>query len=244
MTYAIVETSGTQLRVEAGRFYDINRLPLEVGDSVSLDCVLLIEHEGEVNVGRPLVEGATVEATVMEHRRGKKILVAKMRPKKKTRKKQGHRQELTRLNIESIRLHDRVLSSAAEVKAAAEAALEALRMQMLDPGAAIDVEAQTVATAIGSDEVEAQDAPALESETPEEVISDTESKSDAEPEAADADGEAIAQDAPDIEPETPEAVTASDVEPETNEAPAPESEVAESETAETEAEESKEEQSE
>jgi large subunit ribosomal protein L21 len=104
MTYAIIETGGKQLRVEPGRFYDVERLAVEPDAKVSIDQVLFVESDGEIRVGQPLVEGAIVEATVMRHLRGRKVIVYKMRPKKKTRKKQGHRQELTRLMIDGINL--------------------------------------------------------------------------------------------------------------------------------------------
>ncbi|MBF2001952.1 MAG: 50S ribosomal protein L21 [Synechococcales cyanobacterium C42_A2020_086] len=113
MTYAIVETGGKQLRVEPGRFYDVERLPVDEAGSVTIDRVLFVEHNGEISVGQPLVAGATVEGTVMRHLRGRKIIVYKMRPKKKTRKKQGHRQELTRLMIDAITLNGQVLGEAA-----------------------------------------------------------------------------------------------------------------------------------
>lgn len=112
MTYAIIETSGTQLRVEPGRFYDINRLPVEAEGTITIDRVLLVKHEDNIHVGQPLVEGATIEATVMQHMRGRKVIVYKMQPKKKTRKKRGHRQELTRLMINSISLNGSVLAAA------------------------------------------------------------------------------------------------------------------------------------
>jgi large subunit ribosomal protein L21 len=110
MTYAIIETGGKQLRVEAGRFYDVERLAVEEEGTVVIDRVLFVENDGSVSIGQPLVEGATVEATVLRHLRGRKIIVYKMRPKKKTRKKQGHRQELTRLMINSISLDGQVVS--------------------------------------------------------------------------------------------------------------------------------------
>ena len=109
MTYAIIETGGKQLRVEPGRFYDVERLPIEPDETISLDQVLLVQDSDKISVGQPLVKGATVNATVMQHLRGRKIIVYKMRPKKKTRKKQGHRQELTRLMINSISLNGSVL---------------------------------------------------------------------------------------------------------------------------------------
>lgn len=112
MTYAIIETGGKQLRVEPGRFYDIELLPVEAQASYTIDKVLLIHHENDITVGQPLVEGATVEGTVLRHFRGKKVIVYKMKPKKKTRKKRGHRQEITRLMINSINLNNNVLAAA------------------------------------------------------------------------------------------------------------------------------------
>jgi len=111
MAYAIVETSGTQLRVEPGRFYDVNRLPVEEDGSITLDKVLYVENEGEVTIGQPFIEGATVEATIERHLRGRKVIVYKMKPKKKTRKKRGHRQELTRMMITGINLNGTVISA-------------------------------------------------------------------------------------------------------------------------------------
>ncbi len=108
MTYAIIETGGKQIRVEPGRFYDIELLAIEPDEKVTIDSVLLVQHEGEVTIGQPIVTGATVEGTVMRHFRGRKVLVYKMKPKKKTRKKRGHRQEVTRLMIDSITLNGAV----------------------------------------------------------------------------------------------------------------------------------------
>ena len=113
MTYAIIEASGKQFRVETGRFYDLDRLPVEEDGTVTIDKVLYVSHDGESMVGQPLVEGATVSGTVMRHLRGRKIIVYKMKPKKKTRKKRGHRQELTRLMIDSIRVNGTVLAGEA-----------------------------------------------------------------------------------------------------------------------------------
>ncbi len=111
MTYAIIETGGKQLRVEPGRFYDIELLHIEAEEKVTIDAVLLVQHDGEVTIGQPLVIGATVEGTVMRHFRDRKVLVYKMKPKKKTRKKRGHRQEVTRLMIDSINLNGTVFTA-------------------------------------------------------------------------------------------------------------------------------------
>lgn len=113
MTYAIIETGGKQFRVEAGRFYDIELLPVEPDQTVTIEKVLLVQHNDDVTIGQPFVEGATVEGTVMRHLRGRKVLVYKMKPKKKTRKKRGHRQEITRLMINSINLNGSALTSEA-----------------------------------------------------------------------------------------------------------------------------------
>ncbi|MEC4984733.1 MAG: 50S ribosomal protein L21 [Oscillatoria sp. PMC 1068.18] len=114
MSYAIIETGGKQLTVEPGRFYDIELLPVGEDENYSIDKVLLVNNDGEINIGQPFVTGATVEATVMRHLRGRKVLVYKMKPKKKTRKKRGHRQELTRLMINSINLNGTVIAAANE----------------------------------------------------------------------------------------------------------------------------------
>lgn len=117
MSYAIIETGGKQIKVEPGRFYDIELLPAQENETVTLDKVLLVNHDGNVEIGQPLVNGATVEGTVVRHLRGRKVIVYKMRPKKKTRKKQGHRQELTRLMINSISLNGSVVVKREETAA-------------------------------------------------------------------------------------------------------------------------------
>lgn len=116
MTYAIVETGGKQLRVEPGRFYDVDRLAVDEEGQVTLDKVLFVSNDGEALVGQPTVAGATVTGTVMRHLRGRKVIVYKMQPKKKTRKKRGHRQELTRLMIDAIELNGKAIAGEATAK--------------------------------------------------------------------------------------------------------------------------------
>jgi large subunit ribosomal protein L21 len=110
MTYAIIEAAGKQLWVEAGRFYDIDRQAVDPDGSITFDKVLLVNEDGKTEVGQPHVKDAKVEATVMSHLRAKKIIVYKMVPKKKTRKKQGHRQDLTRIMVESISVGGKVIA--------------------------------------------------------------------------------------------------------------------------------------
>lgn len=109
MTYAIIATSGQQLRVEPGRFYDVNRIAADPETALTLDQVLLVQTGTEVLIGQPLVSGAVVSAEVLQHLRGPKIVIYKMKPKKKTRKKQGHRQELTRIMVTDILVNGRSL---------------------------------------------------------------------------------------------------------------------------------------
>ncbi len=109
--YAIIEIGGQQIRVEPSRFYDVNRLVGEVDSQMTIDRVLFVRNEGDLTIGAPIVEEATVQATILKHMRGRKVLVYKMKPKKKTRKKRGHRQELTRILIDSISLGGKVVDS-------------------------------------------------------------------------------------------------------------------------------------
>jgi large subunit ribosomal protein L21 len=159
MSYAIIETGGKQVRVEPGRFYDIELLPVEPEEKVSIERVLLVQHNGDVHIGQPLVTGATVEGTVLRHMRARKIIVYKMRPKKKTRKKQGHRQEITRLMINSISLNGSVLADE-------QAAQQGVPAGDTTP-AAVSPAAETIATPAVADE------PAPETAAPQETPENT-----------------------------------------------------------------------
>ncbi len=100
--YAIAETSGQQFWFEVDRYYDIDRLNVKEKDKITLEKVLLLKDKNSINIGKPYIEDAKIELEVISHKRDKKILVYKMRPKKKTRRKMGHRQELTRVMVKSI----------------------------------------------------------------------------------------------------------------------------------------------
>lgn len=100
--YAVVETGGKQYRVAVGDIIDVELLPAAPGHSVILDKVLLVGDEEGVRVGRPTVEGAQVRATVVEHGRGRKLVVFKYKPKQRYRRKTGHRQDFTRLHVDEI----------------------------------------------------------------------------------------------------------------------------------------------
>lgn len=101
--YAVVETGGHQVRVEPGRYIEIEKLPVEVGTAVTFDRLLLVVNDGgQTLVGQPYVEGARALGKVLAQERGKKILVFKYKPKVNYRKRRGHRQSFTRVLIESI----------------------------------------------------------------------------------------------------------------------------------------------
>jgi large subunit ribosomal protein L21 len=100
--YAVVETGGKQYRVSVGDHITIERLADDAGSEITLDRVLMLGGDGSTRIGTPVVEGATVSATIDEHKRGEKIVVFKYKAKKGYRRKMGHRQELTRVTITGI----------------------------------------------------------------------------------------------------------------------------------------------
>jgi large subunit ribosomal protein L21 len=104
--YAIVATSGKQFRVSEGDRILVDRVPAEVGQTVRLDSVLMFGGENKPMVGTPFVSGAAVEATVVAHRSGDKIIVFKFEARKRKRRKTGHRQQLSELRIGAIRPPD------------------------------------------------------------------------------------------------------------------------------------------
>jgi large subunit ribosomal protein L21 len=108
--YAIVEASGQQFWLQPNRYYDLDRLAADVDSTVTLENVLLVNDGKDATLGQPYVKGASVELKVMAHRRGPKLIVYKMRPKKKTRRKNGHRQELTRVMVQSISVGGKTLA--------------------------------------------------------------------------------------------------------------------------------------
>ena len=102
-SYAIVQASGKQFWLEENKFYDFDKLPLDRGDTFSLNQILLVNQEGVVEIGKPFLgDSYVVKAKVLRHLSGPKIRVYKMRPKKKTRKTFGSRRKLTRVLINSI----------------------------------------------------------------------------------------------------------------------------------------------
>jgi large subunit ribosomal protein L21 len=101
--YAIIETGGKQFRVQEGDVLCVEKLTADVGDIVPVEKVLLLEKDGAVIVGTPLISGAKAELKVLEHGKGEKIIIFKYKSKKNYRRKQGHRQPYTKVLVEAIR---------------------------------------------------------------------------------------------------------------------------------------------
>jgi large subunit ribosomal protein L21 len=100
--YAVIRSGGKQYRVAPGQTIRLETVAGEVGSKVELGDVLLVENEGNIQVGSPLIAKAKVQATVLEHDRAKKILVFKKKRKKQYRRTQGHRQDYTAVRIDNI----------------------------------------------------------------------------------------------------------------------------------------------
>jgi large subunit ribosomal protein L21 len=101
MKYAILKSGSKQIRAEVGKLITVDRVPNAAGDSLEFEVLLMVEG-GNVQVGTPTVAGAKVQASVVEHFRGEKIRIFKYKPKERQRKQGGHRQDYTRLKIETI----------------------------------------------------------------------------------------------------------------------------------------------
>lgn len=100
--YAVIKTGGKQYRVNSGDKLKVEKIEADVGATVTLDEVLMVSDNGKATVGTPLVKGAKVNATVVSHGRGSKVMIFKFRRRKHYRKTQGHRQSFTEIQIDSI----------------------------------------------------------------------------------------------------------------------------------------------
>ncbi len=100
--YAIVEIAGQQFKVEKGREIFTHRLEGEADAALVFDKVLLVDAEGSVQIGAPAIAGASVKGTILEHLKGEKVIVFRKKRRKGYKKKNGHRQYLTRVRIDEI----------------------------------------------------------------------------------------------------------------------------------------------
>ena len=112
--FAVVETGGKQIKAIPGRHIDIEKISAEKGEKILLGNVLMLISGKDSKVGNPYLKGATVHGHLIEQAKDDKIIVYKMRPKKGTRKKQGHRQWYSRIFVDSIELDGKVISKAEE----------------------------------------------------------------------------------------------------------------------------------
>ena len=136
--YAVIESGGKQYRVELGTELTVDRLSDEPGAVVQLERVLLVADDGTASVGRPVVEGARVSASIVRHDRGEKIVVFKYRPKARRRVKRGHRQEQTVLRIADIVLGTKSAAREAEAARVERARLDAAQAKEAARQAAAD----------------------------------------------------------------------------------------------------------
>jgi large subunit ribosomal protein L21 len=118
--YAVIESGGKQYRVELGNELEVDKLDAAPGETVEIDRVLLVADGDSSQIGRPMVDGALVSASIVRQDRGDKIIVFKYRPKARTRVKRGHRQDLTVIRIADIKFNGRSAAEEAEADAKKE----------------------------------------------------------------------------------------------------------------------------
>ena len=102
MKYAIIEDGGKQFKAVVGETIEVNKYPLEVGDELDMDRVLLIPDGENVKDGTPFVTGAKIQGTVLAHTKGPKVIVFRYKAKERIRSKTGHRQKYTKVRVDAI----------------------------------------------------------------------------------------------------------------------------------------------
>ena len=117
MKYAIVESGGKQYKAVEGEAIEVDRLPVETGEKVGLERVLMLVDGEEITVGTPTVDGVQVSTTVKDHFKGPKLIIFKYSPKKRIRVKGGHRQQYTRLMVDAIGKSGETRKEAKAIKA-------------------------------------------------------------------------------------------------------------------------------
>jgi large subunit ribosomal protein L21 len=155
--YAVIETGGKQYRVEVGTELAVELLEVEAGQEITLERILLVADGDEAAIGRPIVDGATVSASVLRNDRAEKVISFKYKPKARRRVKKGHRQEQTILRIIDVTLNGK--SAAEEARKAAEA--KKTERQRLEEVAATQAAADAaLAATLAAKTAEAAAAPA------------------------------------------------------------------------------------
>ncbi len=199
--YAVIETGGKQYRVELGSEIEVDRMDVEPGQTIDLDRVLLVADGDQAAIGAPLVDGATVSASVVAQTRGEKLIVFKYKPKARTRVKNGARADLTLLRIADIAWAGRSAAKEgaaadADRKAAAEmAAKVAAERAAVDEALAAKLAAAAAAAAPAATPAPTAEAAAVEDapeETAEAAPTEAVEEVSAEESAADTDVTATA----------------------------------------------------
>jgi large subunit ribosomal protein L21 len=156
--YAVIESGGKQYRVELGSEIEVDRLDVEPGQNIDIARVLLVADGDTAAIGQPVVEGATVSASVVRQMRGEKIVVFKYKPKARTRVKNGHRAELTVLRIADIAWDGRsAAKEQAKVDAAQQRAAKADQEAAAKQAAADQALAEQLAAAKAAAEASARE---------------------------------------------------------------------------------------
>ncbi len=191
--YAVIETGGKQYRVEVGTELEVELLDAEPGSALTLDRVLLVADGDEAAIGRPVVDGAAVEAEVVRRELGPKLISFKYRPKARRRVKKGHRQDLTLLRISDIRYGGKSAAETAR-KAADLARTERQRLEEAAAKQAAADAALAAKLAKARTKEAADEAPAEDGETVPETKPKTTRSRSAKP-AAKAAAKPAAKDA-------------------------------------------------
>ena len=130
--YAIIEACGKQYKVTKGDIVFFEKLDTEEGKTVKFSNVVLLSDDGKVEIGTPYVKGATVEGKVVKHGKGKKIVVFKYKAKKNYRRKQGHRQPYTKVEITAIKKAAEKAEKSTKVDAKAEKTVKAEKTEKVE----------------------------------------------------------------------------------------------------------------
>ena len=168
--YAVIETGGKQYRVELGSEIEVDRMDVEPGQTIDLDRVLLVADGDQATIGAPLVDGATVSASVLRQTRGEKLIVFKYKPKARSRVKNGARADLTLLRIADIAWAGRSAAqegaAAARDKEAAAAKAAKVAEEKAAADAALAAKLAAAATAAAPEAKPAPAAPTAEATEP------------------------------------------------------------------------------
>ena len=158
--FAVIKSGGRQYKVSVGQTLEVNRLPVEVGELVHFNEVLLISDASNTMIGAPLVDNAEVLATATKQGRGEKLIVFRYKPKKRIRHRRGHRQDLTILTIDDIVAGGKSLITGAAPKSREEEEEE------LPALAEVETSAESIETEAATGEVTETAEPEVEEKKP------------------------------------------------------------------------------